>query len=291
MKKEKLRATLADTSAIERTWTMPFGEVPGVVGCGFATLEVFQHGLFFFSSRRRHTSLQGDWSSDVCSSDLDRQLVRIYDVAVEGDVHGVGPLEQCLRIGSDPVDGDELLLRRVEVAGAPEHDVARANRAAVEQHPQRHPPVVAGGRRLGRVEIAVRVEPEDADVAVPRGEAFDGADMRAAAAAEHDRVGGQVGGDGKRLHRERLLLDDGDLRIVESKRSRLDHRRAAVAPGARHPYEPGGEGATARVALVAVVDSHGRERPAGRAAGAQQTHRSAFPQTTSSWSTRMPTLS
>src|SRR5574341_1881391 len=27
---------------------------------------------FFFSSRRRHTSLVGDWSSDVCSSDLVR---------------------------------------------------------------------------------------------------------------------------------------------------------------------------------------------------------------------------
>src|ERR1022692_1909953 len=26
--------------------------------------------LYFFSSRRRHTRLQGDWSSDVCSSDL-----------------------------------------------------------------------------------------------------------------------------------------------------------------------------------------------------------------------------
>src|SRR5919106_2859100 len=25
---------------------------------------------FFFSRRRRHTRLQGDWSSDVCSSDL-----------------------------------------------------------------------------------------------------------------------------------------------------------------------------------------------------------------------------
>src|ERR1039457_1182954 len=25
---------------------------------------------FFFSSRRRHTRLQGDWSADVCSSDL-----------------------------------------------------------------------------------------------------------------------------------------------------------------------------------------------------------------------------
>src|SRR5690606_40538651 len=27
--------------------------------------------LFFFSSRRRHTSFSRDWSSDVCSSDLD----------------------------------------------------------------------------------------------------------------------------------------------------------------------------------------------------------------------------
>src|SRR5437762_5364994 len=28
--------------------------------------------LFFFSSRRRHTRYIGDWSSDVCSSDLSR---------------------------------------------------------------------------------------------------------------------------------------------------------------------------------------------------------------------------
>src|SRR5256885_9633200 len=27
--------------------------------------------MFCSSSRRRHTRLQGDWSSDVCSSDLD----------------------------------------------------------------------------------------------------------------------------------------------------------------------------------------------------------------------------
>src|SRR5256885_4020704 len=31
--------------------------------------------FFFFSSRRRHTRLQGDWSSDVCSSDLGRSPV------------------------------------------------------------------------------------------------------------------------------------------------------------------------------------------------------------------------
>src|SRR5438093_12645296 len=29
--------------------------------------------LFFFSSRRRHTRLVSDWSSDVCSSDLHQQ--------------------------------------------------------------------------------------------------------------------------------------------------------------------------------------------------------------------------
>src|SRR5437762_12577284 len=28
--------------------------------------------IFFFSSRRRHTRYIGDWSSDVCSSDLGR---------------------------------------------------------------------------------------------------------------------------------------------------------------------------------------------------------------------------
>src|SRR5256885_9071718 len=31
--------------------------------------------FFFFSSRRRHTRLQGDWSSDVCSSDLKRPVI------------------------------------------------------------------------------------------------------------------------------------------------------------------------------------------------------------------------
>src|SRR5256885_16908635 len=31
---------------------------------------MFVCDCFFFSSRRRHTRLQGDWSSDVCSSDL-----------------------------------------------------------------------------------------------------------------------------------------------------------------------------------------------------------------------------
>src|SRR6266446_9260640 len=37
----------------------------------FLTIYINIHFFFFFfSSRRRHTRLQGDWSSDVCSSDL-----------------------------------------------------------------------------------------------------------------------------------------------------------------------------------------------------------------------------
>src|SRR5437867_6028524 len=36
----------------------------------FVLLFIFFFFFFFFSSRRRHTRSYGDWSSDVCSSDL-----------------------------------------------------------------------------------------------------------------------------------------------------------------------------------------------------------------------------
>src|SRR5690554_7619342 len=35
--------------------------------------------IFFFSSRRRHTRCGRDWSSDVCSSDLQRGQVVTYE--------------------------------------------------------------------------------------------------------------------------------------------------------------------------------------------------------------------
>src|SRR6201993_5463673 len=37
-----------------------------------------------FSSRRRHTILQGDWSSDVCSSDLSQALKSGYTAPSQG---------------------------------------------------------------------------------------------------------------------------------------------------------------------------------------------------------------
>src|SRR5690625_2987898 len=42
--------------------------------------------IFFFSSRRRHTSWPRDWSSDVCSSDLHGHHVRRRALAQGGDV-------------------------------------------------------------------------------------------------------------------------------------------------------------------------------------------------------------
>src|SRR2546430_17338913 len=33
-------------------------------------MNIFKYFVFFFSSRRRHTRFDCDWSSDVCSSDL-----------------------------------------------------------------------------------------------------------------------------------------------------------------------------------------------------------------------------
>src|SRR5690242_20778941 len=40
----------------------------------FSSRGWFWYCFFFFSSRRRHTRLTCDWSSDVCSSDLGREV-------------------------------------------------------------------------------------------------------------------------------------------------------------------------------------------------------------------------
>src|SRR5256885_11474295 len=49
--------------------------------------------FFFFSSRRRHTRLQGDWSSDVCSSDLAAMNVRFERLALTTLVMPEGRLD------------------------------------------------------------------------------------------------------------------------------------------------------------------------------------------------------
>src|SRR5690606_40449498 len=41
--------------------------------------------FFFFSSRRRHTRFSRDWSSDVCSSDLDALQHLLGEVRRDGE--------------------------------------------------------------------------------------------------------------------------------------------------------------------------------------------------------------
>src|SRR5204863_6088059 len=69
--------------------------------------------LFFFSSRRRHTRSLRDWSSDVCSSDLDnerRLWIHIHmkrtNLVIDGDL-----LEETLRLS-----GERTYSRAVEKA-------------------------------------------------------------------------------------------------------------------------------------------------------------------------------
>src|SRR5207249_8420934 len=60
--------------------------------------------FFFFSSRRRHTRSKRDWSSDVCSSDLEPavQLGGERKARVVGDA--AAPVPRLAR-GRNPVEG------------------------------------------------------------------------------------------------------------------------------------------------------------------------------------------
>src|SRR5258706_1696933 len=62
-----------DTLDLARIPVALYLHIVGMLFVNIASLAACVGGLcfFFFSSRRRHTILVSDWSSDVCSSDLD----------------------------------------------------------------------------------------------------------------------------------------------------------------------------------------------------------------------------
>src|SRR5256884_3362027 len=76
--------------------------------------------FFFFSSRRRHTRCSRDWSSDVCSSDLDDETI-----AHVAALHA--------RVGIvDLLDGDDFYVRDDFVfAAVVEHFLRLGNPADV----------------------------------------------------------------------------------------------------------------------------------------------------------------
>src|SRR5438876_3870507 len=67
---------------------------------------------FFFSSRRRHTRWTGDWSSDVCSSDL-RFAGRTLDcdplAGAIAELSRRPALESAKRLGIDAARAETLL--------------------------------------------------------------------------------------------------------------------------------------------------------------------------------------
>src|SRR5690348_2637865 len=80
----------------------------------------FKNCFFFFSSRRRHTRWTGDWSSDVCSSDLTfgtepgNPMARV-NVKTDGD----GALHGTIGSATDSVSSGFLLNTAENATGAP----------------------------------------------------------------------------------------------------------------------------------------------------------------------------
>src|SRR5256885_5035254 len=73
--------------------------------------------FFFFSSRRRHTRLQGDWSSDVCSSDLDPDVFRAW--LPDAVLLPIDRSAAAAMIRRDD-EGSRIAIRRQALQGLPE---------------------------------------------------------------------------------------------------------------------------------------------------------------------------
>ena len=137
----------------------------------------------------------------------------------------------------------------------------------------------------------MRVEPDERKAVEASRQALDRADVRAAAATEHERALGKRRRQRELLLAEARLLDDRHLRVHEVERRARDHDVAAVSPGPRDAHETRGELPPARVALVAGADRDGGVRLAVRALAAQDAHASSFSKLTCSLSTCMPARS
>src|SRR5690606_39707276 len=67
---------------------------------------------FFFSSRRRHTRFSRDWSSDVCSSDLEFRLGGLCHATPDGQLYGVIEHAECT--DDDDIENHAFAVRLID---------------------------------------------------------------------------------------------------------------------------------------------------------------------------------
>src|SRR5256885_5907295 len=95
---------------------------------------------FFFSSRRRHTRLQGDWSSDVCSSDL-RGVDVIKIVSADGPPDVDPGLTVYPTAGEiEAIFAEATRLRKLKAAHAMAHDARSEERRVGKESRSRWSP-------------------------------------------------------------------------------------------------------------------------------------------------------
>src|SRR6266542_1744272 len=118
--------------------------------CGGQVNVVF---FFFFSSRRRHTRCYRDWSSDVCSSDLDEgRDRRCLLVVLELDVSEAGVVVDD-RVRIVVADGGPLLVGGAMAVAGDRVTGSQEARVAADIHVQQIAgarPFIAVGRLLDR---------------------------------------------------------------------------------------------------------------------------------------------
>src|SRR6267154_4354243 len=120
--------------------------------------------FFFFSSRRRHTSWTGDWSSDVCSSDLSPgrgTSARPHHIS-PGPIGGISDTaawgwgrDTITRGGG--VDGRDSVLPGRAASHAPDREPVETHSIS---HSTRPPETSSGGRRFFR---PLRFKPTHSD--------------------------------------------------------------------------------------------------------------------------------
>src|SRR2546426_7295350 len=91
---------------------------------------------FFFSSRRRHTRFQGDWSSDVCSSDLGYTAVLLVARGqrtrrlwvIEGTIdYGTGNRWRRYRLSSCVMARSHSRRTTSQIPSSPRGEIGRAS--------------------------------------------------------------------------------------------------------------------------------------------------------------------